>query len=59
MPGMFGIGALPPWVPILLVAAPYLFLVANYLFTPRVTPPEVCYWPDPDHPGEDVPTLDV
>ena len=56
---MFGIGALPHWVPVALVAAPYTLLVAVYVLTPKVTPPEICYWPDPDHPGEDVPSLDV
>lgn len=56
---MFGIGALPPWVPVLLVAIPYVLLAGIVLFTPKVTPPEICYWPDPEHPGEDVPSLDV
>jgi uncharacterized membrane protein len=56
---MFGIGALPHWVPVALVAVPYTLLVAVYVLTPKVTPPEICYWPDPDHPGEDVPSLDV
>jgi len=59
MKSMFGIGALSPWVPIVLVAAVYIILLLVVVFTPRVTPPEVCYWPDPDHPGEDVPSLDV
>jgi membrane protein len=26
---------------------------------PRVAPPEIGYWPDPDHPGQDVPRRDV
>jgi len=59
MPGMFGIGALPGWVPLILVAVPYLILGVIVVFTPPVTPPEICYWPDPEHPGEDVPTLDA
>jgi uncharacterized membrane protein len=59
MQSMFGIGALPPWVPVLLVAIPYTLLAGIFLLTPKVTPPEICYWPDPEHPGEDVPSLDV
>jgi uncharacterized membrane protein len=59
MHSMFGIGALSPWVPIALVAALYVGLALVVIFTPKVTPPEICYWPDPEHPGEDVPSLDV
>ena len=59
MAGMFGIGALSGWVPLALVVVPYLGLIGVVVFTPPVTPPEICYWPDPEHPGEDVPTLDA
>jgi uncharacterized membrane protein len=59
MRSMFGIGALSPWVPVFLVGILYLGLFLVMVLTPKVTPPEVCYWPDPDHPGEDVPSLDV
>ncbi len=50
---------LTEWLPAALVAALYLFLVAVVLFTPRAQPPELAYWADPRHPGEDVPSLDV
>lgn len=56
---LFGIGALSPWVPIGLVTVLYLALLLVVVLTPRVTPPEICYWPHPDHPGQDVPSLDV
>jgi uncharacterized membrane protein len=47
------------WLPVALVAALYLFLAGVILFTPRPQPPEVAYWTDPRHPGEDVSSLDV
>ncbi|MFO7653070.1 MAG: DUF2270 domain-containing protein [Candidatus Krumholzibacteriia bacterium] len=59
MRSMFGIGALPAWVPITAVTVLYVGLLAVVVFSPKVTPPEISYWPDPNHPGEDVPSLDV
>jgi len=56
---LFVIGAIPAWLPIGLVVILYAGLIAVVLFTPRVLPPEECYWPDPRHRGEDVPSLDV
>jgi uncharacterized membrane protein len=57
--GMFGIGAIPGWVPVILVAVLNVGLLALSLFTPRALPPEECYWLDPQHEGQDVPSLDV
>ncbi len=57
--GMFGIGGIPGWVPIGLVAVLYVGIVAIILFTPKVLPPEECYWPDPRHRGTEVSSLDV
>ena len=56
---MVGVSSIPPWFPDLVVALLYLFLVLIMIFTPRVEAPEVAYWPNPEHPGEDVPSLDV
>ncbi len=56
---MFGIGGIPGWVPIGLVAMLYLGLFVLIPLTPKVLPPEECYWPDPRHRGEDIPSLDV
>lgn len=57
--GLFGIGGIPGWVPVALVAVLYAGLLALAVLTPKVLPPEQCYWPDPRHLGEDVPSLDV
>jgi len=57
--GLFTIGGVPGWVPIVLVIVLHLFLVGVILFTPRVKPPEVSYWPDPEHQGNEISTLDV
>lgn len=57
--GMFGIGAIPGWLPVVLVAALNAGLLALILFTPRAVPPEESYWLDPRHEGQDVPSLDV
>jgi uncharacterized membrane protein len=54
-----GLYAMPYWVPDAIVAALYLVLVAIAIFTPRVVAPEFAYWPDPEHPGEDIHSLDV
>ncbi len=56
---LFGIGGIPAWVPIALVAVLYVGLLAVILFTPKVEPAEKSYWPDPQHLGTDVPSLDV
>ena len=42
-----------------IVAVLYLGLIGIAIFTPRAQAPEVAYWPDPDHPGEDISSLDV
>ncbi len=47
------------WLPPVLVGLLYLFLIGVVALTPRVRPPEEAYWPDPRHPGEEVPSLDV
>ena len=47
------------FVPLALVAAVYLFLAVVILFTPKVEPPETSYWPDPQHSGEDLSSLDM
>ena len=47
------------WLPPVLVGVLYAFLIGVIALTPRVRPPEIGYWPDPRHPGEDVPSLDV
>lgn len=57
--GLFGIGGIPPWVPIALVAMLYGGLLGIIVLTPRPQPPETSYWPDPEHSGTDVPSLDV
>lgn len=57
--GLFGIGNIPWWGPVSLVAVLYLCLLGIVFFTPKVQPPEKSYWPDPEHTGKDVPSLDV
>jgi uncharacterized membrane protein len=57
--GVFGIGIIPGWVPVAMVAVLYVGLAAVIVLTPKVLPPEQCYWPDPQHSGEDVSSLDV
>ena len=37
----------------------YAGLIGIAIFTPRAEAPEVAYWPDPEHPGEDISSLDV
>ncbi len=54
-----GLHAMPPWVPDATVAVIYLSLILISIFTPKAIAPEFAYWPDPDHPGEDVSALDV
>lgn len=47
------------WLPVVLVGGLYAVLLGIVIFTPRAQPPEIAYWPDPRHPGQDVPSLDV
>ena len=54
-----GLWRVPAWAPDVLVVLLYLGLAAIILFTPKVQPPEVSYFSHPDHPGEDVSSLDV
>ena len=58
LPGLFSIGLLPWWVPVSLVVGLYGFLAGMLIFTPHVKPAEESYWPDPEHCGEDIPSLD-
>ena len=54
-----GLSVFPAWTPDVIVGTFYLCLLAIAVFTPRVPSPEVSYWSDPRHPGEDVSSLDV
>ena len=54
-----GLSSLPEWAPDVFVGLVYLTLVGIAIFTPRAVAPEVAYWPDPEHPGEDISSLDV
>ncbi len=56
---LVGVSAIPTWFPDVVVGALYLFLLGIMVFTPKVEAPEVAYWPNPEHPGEDIPNLDV
>jgi uncharacterized membrane protein len=56
---VFGIGGIPGWVPVLLVALLYIWLLLVLVLTPKVLPAEECYWQDPKHLGQDVSSLDV
>lgn len=53
------IGAFPWWIPVGAVVVLYAGLLALIVFTPKVVAPELTYWPHPEHPGEEVPSLDV
>jgi len=55
----FGLSALPGWAPDAIVAILYLSLLGISIFTPNAEAPEVAYWPDPEHPGENISSLDV
>ena len=55
----FGLSAMPDWVSDTIVGALYATLIGIGIFTPDVRPPEEAYWADPEHPGEDLSTLDV
>jgi uncharacterized membrane protein len=54
-----GLHVFPEWLPDVLVGLLYLSLVLIAIFTPKAPPPEEAYWPNPDHPGEDISSLDV
>ncbi len=58
-PNDMGLYALPSWGPDAIVATIYVSLILIAIFTPRAVAPEFAYWPDPDHPGEDISSLDV
>jgi uncharacterized membrane protein len=58
-PHELGLSSLPIWAPDAIVALLYLGLIGIAIFTPRAEAPEVAYWPDPEHPGEDISSLDV
>ena len=53
------LAALPAWFPDVAVGVVYVALLCVAVFTPKVERPEVAYWPHPDHPGEDISSLDV
>ena len=55
----FGLYNMPEWAPDVIVILLYLGLMGVALFTPKAQAPEVAYWPDPEHPGEDISSLDV
>ena len=54
-----GLEAFPSWLPDACVAGLYLVLIGIAIFTPKAPPPEESYWPHPEHPGEDISSLDV
>ena len=54
-----GLSNLSGWAPDAIVALFYMGLVGIAIFTPKAQAPEVAYWPDPEHPGEDISSLDV
>ncbi len=54
-----GLQAFPVWLPDILVGILYLALIGIAVFTPKAPPPEEAYWPHPEHPGEDISSLDV
>ncbi len=54
-----GLHVFPHWLPDLLVGLLYASLILIAIFTPKAPPPEEAYWPHPDHPGEDISSLDV
>ncbi len=56
---LVGVSSIPPWFPDVVVLMLYLFLIGIMIFTPKVEAPEIAYWPNPEHPGEDIPNLDV
>ena len=55
----FGLGLAPDWALDALVSFLYLGLAAVIIFTPKAQSPEMAYFSHPDHPGEDVSSLDV
>lgn len=58
-PHELGLSTLPVWAPDVIVVLLYLGLIGIAIFTPRALAPELAYWPDPEHPGEDISSLDV
>ena len=49
----------PEWFPDVIVGLLYASLILIAIFTPKAPAPEDAYWPHPDHPGEDLSSLDV
>lgn len=56
---LMGMENVPYWVPDAIVAALYLGLLAVVVFTPKAEAPEIAYFANPDHPGEDMGPLDA
>jgi uncharacterized membrane protein len=56
---LMGFEGLPLWAPDAIVGLLYLGLIGVAVFTPKVEAPEIAYFADPEHPGEDISTLDV
>lgn len=54
-----GLHVVPVWFPDAIVGVLYATLILIAIFTPKAPPPEEAYWPHPDHPGEDLSSLDV
>ena len=56
---LMGFEGLPMWFPDVVVGLLYLGLIGVAIFTPRAVAPEIAYFANPEHPGEDISTLDV
>lgn len=56
---LMGLESVPYWVPDAVVAILYLGLLAVVVFTPKAEAPEIAYFADPEHPGEDMGPLDA
>ena len=56
---LMGLESVPLWLPDAIVAVLYLGLLSVVIFTPKAAAPEIAYFADPDHPGEDMGPLDA
>ena len=56
---LMGLEGLPVWSADAIVGVLYVCLVSIAIFTPRAEAPEIAYFADPEHPGEDLSSLDV
>lgn len=56
---LMGLESLPVWLPDAIVAVLYLGLLAVVVFTPKAEAPEIAYFADPEHPGEDMGHMDA